>query len=317
MEYADPIDDNIKIINNAFNVGDFDIITSFISSPFVEHLLNIENNPYNRNQFIEGCIKDTNSIIAEMIINSIYIEEIREKVIDYIIIVYLKYNKYDTAITFINNYPCDISSIFQEIQSLNINNQILMNLFTKYYDVIFASKLSQNNIMRLIGLYNNVELLHHIEKYYKLINSDIESILTGSINNQYCFNIVRNIFENYDFDYNTNFFVFLIKELFIMNHDEIIDYIFNKFIIKYRNVTIDDTIYYLNDENNTQLAEYMIKLIISTFNQNYFDDYINLFSLINSKQLFEIVIRVSNISYEEQVIIKNTLGPRYVVFDFI
>ena len=313
----DFIDDNINIIKNAFNVGDIDIITAFMNSAFVQHLLN-DNNYEERNRFIEGCIKETNMMVAEMIINSIYITEIKESVINYIIILYFKYNKYELALNMTSDYPCDISSIFQEMQTMMINNNILMNLFTKYYDVIFASSASQKNIMMLIGKHNNIELLHHIEKYYTLINIDIENILIGSVDNQYCFNIVRNMFENYNFDYNTHFIYSIIKKLYYMHYDEISDYLFNKMMDKFKDIVIDDIIYYLNDETDVLFSEYMIGFIISTFNlDDPFNDYINLFSLINTRQIFDSAIGVINLSYEYQVIIKNTLGPQKTVFHWI
>jgi hypothetical protein len=293
----DIIDDNIKIICNAFEVGDIEMIKFCMNSVYVQHILN-DNNNEERDRFIEGCIKDTNMMVAEMIINSIYITEIKESVIDYIIILYFKYNKYETALNMTSDYPCDISSIFQQMQTMMINNDILMNLFTKYYDVIFASKEPQKNIMMLIGKYNNIELLHHIEKYYKLINTDIESILLGSVDNEYCFNIVKNIFENYNFDYNTNFIYAIIKKLYYMHYDEISDYLFNKFMDKFKDVAVDDIIYYLNYETDKLFSEYMIGFIISTFNlDDPFNDYINLFSLINTKQILYSVLDVSNLSY--------------------
>jgi hypothetical protein len=317
MSY-DIIDDNIKIINNAFNVGDIDIITTFINSPFVQHLLNIDNNYEERNRFIEGCIKNTNIMVADMIINSIYIDDIKESVIDYIIVMYFLYNKYETALTIMSNYQYNISNVFLEIQELKINNEILINLFTKHNDIIFNSHKSQKNIMTLIGKHNNMELLHHIEKYYKLIDTDIESILIGSICNKNCFNIVRNIFENYNFDYNTNFFFFIIKELYYMHYDEIIDYVFNKLMIKSKYDAVYDIIYFLNEEKEILFIEYIINFITMFFNkEDPFNDYINLFSLINTKKLFDIVLGVLNISYEDQIKIKNTLGPTKNVFNWI
>jgi hypothetical protein len=313
----DIIDDNIKIICNAFKVDDIEMVKCFMNSVFVQHILN-DNNSYDRNRFIEGCIKETNMIVAKMIINSIYITEIKESVIEYIIILYFKYNKYETALNMTSDYSCDISSIFQQMQIMMINNDILINLFTKYYDVICASGESHKNIMMLIGKHNNIELLHHIEKYYKLIDTDIESILIGSVDNQYCFNIVKNMFENYNFDYNTNFMYDIIKKLYYMHYDEICDYIFNKLMDKFKDIAINDIIYYLNYDTDKLFSEYMIGFIISTFNlDNPFNDYINLFSLIETKPVFDSVIFVSNLSYEYQVIIKNILGPKKTVFHWI
>ena len=310
--------DNITIITNAFKNNQIDEISAIIRTPAIYNILNVDVVwDSSRNIFIENCIKNTNMSVAEIIIDNIHKQEIKQYTIEYIIALFFKYNKYETALCMMSKYNCNIANIFHHMQRLYIDNDILKNFFSKHYDKINDTEITRKWAMINIGHYNNIDLLLHFQKYFEINDDDIYNILFGTIHkhNKTCFNTIIFIFENYNFDYDVELFISIIKELFSIEYEEPIYYILVKLFKKSNGDAISDIINYLEYEDNYYLAESLIKHITTAFN-NYilFDEYIKLFSLIKSKELFNFVKNTLNLSFEELMKIKNMIGPHHIVF---
>jgi hypothetical protein len=315
MSFVETNSNNTKVINDLFKINDIDSIRTIINSPHIFNMLNFNVVvDSSRNMFIESCIKNTNIEVAEILIESIYNMNIKKHIIDYITALYFKYNKYETALLMMIKYGSDIANVFQHMLSLNVNNCILINFFTKHYDNLNTAR---DWMMKQIGNYNNIELLQHVQKYYEINENDINNILIGAINknNRYCLDTIMYIFENYNFGYNVDFFISIIKELFYMDYDEPIYYILTKLIQVSKGDAIEDIINYLEYEEDDNFSTYMIEYIIKTFNDYILPyEYVKIFSQIKTKKMFDIVLKTLNISYQEQIRIKNMIGPVNIVF---
>jgi hypothetical protein len=111
------------------------------------------------------------------------------------------------------------------------------------------------------------------------------NILTGTIDkhNYHCLNTIKYIFENYEFDYDVNFMVTFLRELYYLEHDEAIYYVMTKLVeqegVNYVDMLLNNTnmdSYYRNN-----FIDYFIKVFKNHLIPNAFDNILEILPKMN------------------------------------
>ncbi len=250
MSFSDIIDN----ITKAYYTNDSSI-KDLMNSDAIKKIVN--SNHFDiiyKKHYIEALIKNTGMSVADMLIDGTHDEKSKEFVINYCIAMLFKYNKYESAMMMTFKYEkYNIAYVFNYMQCSNTDINILKGIFSKYYDEL---NTEDNRIwlMNKIGMYNNIELLNHVEQYYEIDDIDIMNILNGAINkkNHYYLNTIKYIFNNYEFAYDVNFMFNFIREMNYLEYDDAIHYVMTQLVEKNGNGYIDILLNHPNMDNYFQ-----------------------------------------------------------------
>jgi hypothetical protein len=266
---------------------------------------------YNK-QLIENLIKNTEMIVSDMLIDNIRDENSKAFIINYCIAMMFKHNKYEVAMMTILKYNYNITMVFNYMQESNTNIDILKTIFSKYNEEL---KTLDNRkwVMSLIGMYNNIDLLLHVEEYYNIDNIDIINILCGTIDkkNFHCLNTIKYIFENYEFDYNVNFMVNCLMELYYLEHDEAIHYVMIKLVEKEGVNFVDILLNNMDDFYKNKFIDYFITVFNNNLLPYAVNNIIEILPNIKNNQLFDSIIKYLNISENDKIRLNNLRLANY------
>jgi hypothetical protein len=215
---------------------------------------------------IEALLKHTGMIVADILIDNTHNEKSKEFVINYCIAMFFKHNKYEAAMMTTFKYTYNIARVFNYIQDSNTDINILKAIFSKYSEDLNTYD-GRKWLMILIGKYNDIELLSHVEDYYGINDTDIMNILFGTIDKKnilYCLNTIKYIFENYDFCHDIIPMFHLIKELYYLENSDALIYVLTKLVEKNGINYIDD--FLNNQEIDNYLYSNLIDYFITAFN---------------------------------------------------
>ncbi len=222
------------------------LINEFMKSSDIQNIVNA--GPHDiiyKKSYIEVLIKKTGMIVADMLIDNTRDEKSKEFVINYCIAMLFKHNKYESGMMMTFKYKYNIARVYNYMQESNTDIDILKAIFDKYNEELNTFD-NRKWLMNRIGMYNNIELLSYVELCYDIDDDDIINILWGTTDkhNYHCLNTIKYIFENYEFDYNVDFMVNFLRELYYLEHEEAIHYVMTKLVeqegVDYVNILLNN-----------------------------------------------------------------------------
>jgi hypothetical protein len=293
--------DNIVKAYYGNNIDKSSLINNEMKSSEIQNIVNSSHfDIIYKKGYIEALLKNTGLVVADMLIENTSDEKSKEFMINYCIAMLFKHNKYEAAMMTTFKYTCNIARVYNYMQESNTNIDILKAIFTKFYDELNTID-NRKWLMNRIGMYNNIELLSHVEQYYDIDDDDIMNILWGTTDKHdyYCLNTIKYIFENYEFEYYVDFMVNFIKELYYLEHDEAIDYVMVKLVNK-NGVNYIDSL--LNNSNmdsyyRSDFIDYFITVFKKFLLPNALNNINEILVNINSgsnKELLDAIIKYYN-----------------------